>query len=684
MMKFKYIIFASIVTIAFTVFTVFFYNNTNSKLNTTLSLAGKNKKQLEKVLEYYSAPCDSIKLKAAIFLIENMYIHYSFYGEGVDQYDKLFNIIDTINHKQGEPESGQMKEVLDSFSLHSEKLNYYKKYDCELMTSEYLINNIELAFHAWKKMPWSKNVDFDTFCEYVLPYNLRNERLEYWRNKFYTDYSEMAMHYQNTKDLTGLFNYINSNLDYYIRFDLNMERNYPFHQKVSDILKSRIGSCFDISSFKLGTMRAAGLPVALDFIPNWGTTGARHAMVHLVTDNRYSKKITNENSVINTENIIDVSMVYNEGKKVFPPNLLPAGLYVQYNKAIPKVYRFTYSVQTAMKEILDVEDKTEISSEFNCLNIKDVTKEYLICSTAAVNLRNKFQKHQVAYLCTFNINGWKPIALTRINANRKAVFNDLGRKVVYLPAVLENNKFIPAGLPFYIDALNNMVLLSPEKSKLQEVKLIRKYPLYVTVANYALKLKGGRFEGSNSPDFSNAKLLYEIDNSPFYMNMKVINSNNRFRYLRYIPPKGTGGNIAEVEFYTVKNKDTLLLGGTIIGDSESVRHERTKAFDKNMDTYYENNVSDGWIGIDLGVKNKQRITKIRFCPRNDTNCILPDNDYELFYWNNQWISLGRQKAGKDYLKYNNVPQGALFWLKCLNGGKEERIFTYENGRQMWW
>ncbi|MFA5045601.1 MAG: transglutaminase-like domain-containing protein [Paludibacter sp.] len=680
-MKFRYIILAIIISITF-VFV--FFRNTNNNLKATLSLAGKNKNQLEKVIDYYSDPKDSLKRKAAIFLIENMYIHYGFYGQGVDQYNKVFNIIDTINHKQGEPKSGQMQSILDSFSTHSEKLNYYKKYDCEIMTSEYLINNIELAFQAREELPWSKKVNFNSFCEYILPYRLRNEKLEYWRPKFFTDYYKMAIHYQNTESLTGVYNYIKSNLDYYIRFDLNMERNYPFHQTISDLLKSRIGSCYDISAFKIGAMRAVGIPVSLDFIPNWGTTGAKHAMVHLVIDNLYSKKMTNENSAISTEDLIDVSMVYNEGKKVFSTNELPAGLYVQYNKAIPKVYRSTYSVQAVMKEILDVKDKNEIAPEFNFLNIKDVTKEFLTCSTVSVNLWRKFHKHQISYLCTFNISGWKPIALTKINANGKAVFKEMGRKVIYLPTVLENKEFIPAGLPFYIDSLNNIKLISPQKSKLQEIKLIRKYPLYVTVANYSLKLKGGRFEGSNSPDFTKKKLLYEIDYNPFYMNLKVINCNNRFRYLRYMPPKGSGGNIAEVEFYGIKNRDTLLLGGSIIGDSESAKHERTKAFDKDMNTYYENKVGDGWIGIDLGAGNQQRVTKIRFCPRNDTNCIISGNNYELFYWNNQWISLGQQTADKDYLVYNNIPSGALFWLKCLSGGKEERIFTYENGKQMWW
>ncbi len=30
------------------------------------------------------------------------------------------------------------------------------------------------------------------------------------------------------------------------------------------------------------------------------------------------------------------------------------------------------------------------------------------------------------------------------------------------------------------------------------------------------------------------------------------------------------------------------------------------------------------------------------------------------------------------------PKGALLWLKNHTQGKEERIFTYEDGKQVWW
>lgn len=201
-MKIKY----QFIIIALVVLAVFFYwKNTNINLDKSFDLAGGNRKQLEKVLDYYSKPQDSLKRKAAIFLIENMYIHYGFYGKAVEQYNTLFDILDTMNHKQTIPLFSQSKQLIESNIANFKGINYTKNFDCRTITAEYLITNIELSFHAWKNSPWSKNVDFADFCEYILPYRFRNEKLEYWRPNFYVNYTDKAMKYENTKDLSGVF-----------------------------------------------------------------------------------------------------------------------------------------------------------------------------------------------------------------------------------------------------------------------------------------------------------------------------------------------------------------------------------------------------------------------------------------------------------------------------------------------
>jgi len=47
--------------------------------------------------------------------------------------------------------------------------------------------------------------------------------------------------------------------------------------------------------------------------------------------------------------------------------------------------------------------------------------------------------------------------------------------------------------------------------------------------------------------------------------------------------------------------------------------------------------------------------------------------------------LGRKTGDHHfYLQYDNVPENSLLLLRNHTKGREERIFTYENGKQVWW
>lgn len=53
--------------------------------------------------------------------------------------------------------------------------------DVSVVSSDLLIENIDLAFEAWRRRKWSKYYSFEGFCDYVLPYRINNEPLENWR-----------------------------------------------------------------------------------------------------------------------------------------------------------------------------------------------------------------------------------------------------------------------------------------------------------------------------------------------------------------------------------------------------------------------------------------------------------------------------------------------------------------------
>lgn len=59
--------------------------------------------------------------------------------------------------------------------------------------------------------------------------------------------------------------------------------------------------------------------------------------------------------------------------------------------------------------------------------------------------------------------------------------------------------------------------------------------------------------------------------------------------------------------------------------------------------------------------------------------------YELSVWRDGWHTLGRKKAGDDRapLAWDAVPTGGLYWLRPEGSRNLERVFTLQDGRQVW-
>jgi hypothetical protein len=662
-------------------------NRDQAALEKALYAAGKNRRELEKVLVHYSRPEDSLQRRAAIFLIINMPSHYADYGDEINKYRKVFDIIDTMSYRQ------DIVTVADRMNAGDSLLRSYgppdpdrvdRIADIRIVTAAYLITNIDYAFRAWRTASWRKEVTFGDFCEYILPYRIRDEQVQYWRPSSYFQYSRMAQNY-HSDSLRRIFYSMRWDLGFENNFTVYFNRYFPFRQSYSDILKGKVGGCETTSLFAASAMRSAGLPVALDFVPHWGNAASIHYMVSLVDHIAPPTVISNENKPINTWYLVDFSSETDGRRHAFSKDEVPKGLEVQYVRTIPKVYRYTFSTDPTLTGIRHNTSQADIPSAFRSGNFKDVTPEYISCSDYTLLVSPSLQKLKAAYLCVFDIAGWKPVAIAEI-VHGQALFKNIGHNVLYLPAGYRDGEIIPAGDPFFIDPSARIHTLKIDKSKGIFQHLIRKTALFSYTAYHTEALKGGRFEGGNDPAFQHPVLLDSIRQYPFYMNEVTIRNTGRFRYLRYVAPQTTIGesdNIAEVQFYGPDNKAPLQ--GRIIGSEGSPGHGIEKAFDNDLSSYYENKAEkNGWIGLDLGVNNRARVARIRFCPRNDTNCIMPDNEYELFYWDGQWNSLGIRKAGSYALDYTNVPAGTIYWLRCHSGGDEERIFTYEGGMQHWW
>lgn len=167
-----------ILLIRFLLLTGVMLSCTNTKLEQALSMAGENRVELEKVLEHYEKDTDSLKLKAAIFLIENMPRHRSYAGDTIENYykelDCILNMDTTVGYK-----NEKIKELAHNYL----KVSFQEEEDVKIITADYLICNIDQAFDWWKNGQWLEHVTFEQFCEFILPYKcFEYQQLDDWRD----------------------------------------------------------------------------------------------------------------------------------------------------------------------------------------------------------------------------------------------------------------------------------------------------------------------------------------------------------------------------------------------------------------------------------------------------------------------------------------------------------------------
>jgi|GEM_PF-57586 hypothetical protein len=683
--------------------------------------AGSNQSELKKVIRHYSIhEHDSLKIRAAIFLIRNMDAHCSWESKAwvkmQEELEELYKI---------ETDRDKLKGGFDSIYKQFDLSGVRYRSDLHIIKSDFLIKNIDSAFVKWRK-PYARHLNFDEFCEYILPYRVNSEPLDNWREMFGREYIPgILASIKKPKDsitaadicdaLKGLENG-------YLHY---LPRDVPDYN-IRMLLTAKIATCKDYSSRILFAARCIGIPVALDHTPQWANRSLGHEWNALITEDRKP---------------LDFGIKDN----------CKLGMHIQNipDRIAPKVYRQTYAKQQGSLACICGSEKVPHTLASPCM--KDVTAEYY--STVDVPVRfdqDAPGKNRFAYLAVFDNKDWIPVAWAKL-VNKSAIFKDLHKGIVCLPGYYHQKRFEPAAYPVKIDSVGKITELRPDYKNTRTLVLNRKYQTSL-MEGTCRKMIGVRLQAADDSSFIHPVDLYQITEMPqACYELVTIKPARAYKYYRYLSPRRVTCNLAELEFYEAGD-DAKLVGKVIGGymekfdstllvpyyirklkaqqnsnfqlktswisklqfatepaypkgitgkygpqpkqtteksEGKSQRHLPdtcyVNAFDGDPLTFFcRYSMEYSWVGMEFS--NPKRINKVAFLPRNDDNGVMPGQLYELFFWNKKWVSLGRQTASnKTYrLSYKNVPSNALFLLRNLTKGKEERIFTYEGGKQVWW
>ena len=630
------------------------------RLEQALSLSGNNRHELEKVLARYSSPEDSLKYRAAVFLIENMPGRGYYEGEHLDRFKEYYPLLRSMRLKKQSPEMAvdSIRRIYGKFDI---SLLKYRE-DLHTIDSAYLCRNIEWAFKVWEEQPWGRSVNFDDFCEYILPYRVGNETLSDWREMYYEKYNGILDSLRNSdssdrEDPAAAARIITDSLTGPKKIFFTSAAPAALPHIGPMAADSRSGNCRDLVDFALYVCRALGIPCASDYMPFRGDGNVGHEWASFLgRDSLYCQDMGNP--------MVNVSRMKTLRKM--------------------KVYRRTFSVNEELSG-LDIQepDKPDF---LKIPRFEDVTLEYAIdfLKTLEVPGNELYGgiKSKSAYLCMSSRFSWIPVAVGKFRRGN-AEFEDIDCNAqVMRVASVKDGKVMFLSDPFYIKESGELHFYHAS-NELTDVTVFRKFPELQELW-LQRRMLGGVFEGSNSPDFTMKDTLHIITELPKRLLVPARpHKSGPYRYVRYFGPRNGFCNIADMYVY---GTDGELLTGNPIGVPGSYggdkEHDYLSALDGDNATSFDSKKWYGaWVGLDFG--EPKDIGKIAFTARNRDNHVRPGDEYELFYCDGNWKSAGRVVASSDSLLYHGVPAGTLYILNNLTRGKDIRVFSYDDGVQEW-
>ncbi|MBN2461878.1 MAG: transglutaminase domain-containing protein [Candidatus Cloacimonetes bacterium] len=402
--------------------------------------SGDNRNEFLKTIDYFQQKGDTLQLDALYFLLRNMEGH-SYYTIALHDSTGTeipFNVLDHENYDL-------MIMYLDSLEATKGELHWKLKdqyNDLETMKSEVLIENIELAFQAWREFPWSQDYDYDIFLEYILPYRGSNEPIESWRPYFMNTFSHITRNESLSSDPLQIAAQINREARELFGFDSRFYCN-PTDQGITEMLENKLGRCEDMTNFIIYALRANGIPVTSDYTPHWANSGNNHAWNAVVTP---------------------------EGQAIpFMGCEADPGEY-QLSAKLGKAYRKTFAEQ---KDNLGcrIKEGEEVPAWLRSKYYTDVTTLYTqVANVPLLIERDIPDSTRFIFLCVFNSGEWQAIHWSEI-VDGKAEFSDMGTDVCYLPMFYYHKELIPAGDAFILDKNCSIKVLSGE-SIIPEMSLL--------------------------------------------------------------------------------------------------------------------------------------------------------------------------------------------------------------------
>jgi len=204
----------------------------------------------------------------------------------VRQDSKLWKSVESELVKSALERSGenrsQLRRALDDCPIQQREAMEFlianmPERDLLTLKSEFLLEEVRMAYLAWDTSPWKKDVPKEIFFNNVLPYANINERRDSWRKDFHERFQPLM---DGAKTPAQAAARLNQKLFPLLNVRYSTQR-LKADQSPYESIQSGTASCSGLSVLLIDACRALGVPARFVGTPLWSDNSGNHSWVEI-------------------------------------------------------------------------------------------------------------------------------------------------------------------------------------------------------------------------------------------------------------------------------------------------------------------------------------------------------------------------------------------------------------------
>ena len=149
--------------------------------------------------------------------------------------------------------------------------------DLKSLTSDFLLDNLSMAYKGWQEAPWGITIPTDIFLNDILPYASVSEPRDNWRKRL----SEIALPLiKNCKTPSEACKVLNMEMFRLLKVKYSRKRRVP-DQGPFETMETGVATCTGLSILLVDACRSVGIPARIAGTPLWSNNSGNHTWVEV-------------------------------------------------------------------------------------------------------------------------------------------------------------------------------------------------------------------------------------------------------------------------------------------------------------------------------------------------------------------------------------------------------------------